>query len=101
MAPRCERGRHRGADALARATPHPVAGRRAALGGGGRQGAFCVLSALAELPKRPALSATIHDPERIVWRPVSALWRALDNSAWVPSLFSKILAVLFDPHTLW
>ncbi|MGH6647874.1 glycosyltransferase [Aquabacterium sp.] len=69
--------------------------------GGGRHGEFFVLSALAALPNRPALSATIHDPERIVWRPVSALWRALDEAPWVPGLVSKVLAVLIDPHTLW
>lgn len=69
--------------------------------GGGRHGEFFVLSALAALPNRPALSATIHDPERIVWRPVSALWRALDKATWVPGLVSKVMAVLVDPHTLW
>lgn len=69
--------------------------------GGGRHGEFFVLSALAALSDRPALSATIHDPERIVWRPVSALWRALDGAAWVPAVVSKVLAVLVDPHTLW
>ncbi len=69
--------------------------------GSDRHGEFFVLSALALLPNRPALSATVHDPERIVWRPVSALWRALDNAAWLPSLVSKALAKLVDPHTLW
>ncbi|RZL02023.1 MAG: glycosyltransferase [Rubrivivax sp.] len=69
--------------------------------GGGRHGEFFVLSALAALPNRPALSATIHDPERIVWRPVSALWRALDGATWVPGVVSKVMAVLIDPHTLW
>lgn len=69
--------------------------------GGGRHGEFFVLNALSQLSDRPALSATIHDPERIVWRPVSGWWRALDDAAWVPAVVSKILAVLIDPHTLW
>ena len=69
--------------------------------GGGRDGEFFVMSALAELADRPALSATVHDPERIVWRPVSALWRALDRQRWLPSWVAKVAAVLVDPHTLW
>lgn len=67
--------------------------------GGGRHSEFFVLSALATLPNRPRLSATIHDPERIVWRPVSALWRALDRH--LPGPISKVAAILSDPHTLW
>jgi glycosyltransferase involved in cell wall biosynthesis len=69
--------------------------------GGGRHSEFFVLSALATLPNRPRLSATIHDPERIVWRPVSKLWRALDGSSLVPGPVSKAAAILTDPHTLW
>ena len=69
--------------------------------GGGRDGEFYVMQALAELSPRPALSATVHDPERIVWRPVSAIWRALDRSRILPPVVSKVAAVLVDPHTLW
>lgn len=69
--------------------------------GGGRHSEFFVLSALAELPQHPALSATVHDPERLVWRPVSPLWRTMDESSVVPALVSKLAAVFFDPHTLW
>lgn len=69
--------------------------------GGGRHSEFFVLSALAEMPQHPALSATVHDPERLVWRPVSALWRAMDASSLVPALVSKVAAVLCDPHTMW
>lgn len=69
--------------------------------GGGRDGEFFVMSALAELADRPALSVTVHDPERIVWRPVSALWRALDRQRWLPAWLAKVAAVLVDPHTLW
>lgn len=69
--------------------------------GGGRHSEFFVLSALAALPRRPLLSATVHDPERIVWRPVSGLWRRLDASPLLPSVLSKAAALLSDPHTLW
>lgn len=69
--------------------------------GGGRQGEFFLMSALAELPQGPALSATVHDPERIVWRPVSAIWRAIDRLPLLPAWVSKVAAVLCDPHTLW
>lgn len=68
--------------------------------GGGRHGEFFVLSALAELPSHPALSATVHDPERLVWRPVSTWWRTLDAMPAMPRFLSKLLAVLVDPHTL-
>jgi glycosyltransferase involved in cell wall biosynthesis len=69
--------------------------------GGGRHSEFFVLSALAMLPKRPLLSATVHDPERLVWRPVSRIWRGLDDTAIVPKSVSKAAAILIDPHTLW
>jgi glycosyltransferase involved in cell wall biosynthesis len=70
--------------------------------GGGRDGEFYVMQALAEMnTPRLVLSATVHDPERIVWRPVSAAWRALDRLRILPSVVSKIAAVLIDPHTLW
>ena len=68
--------------------------------GGGRHGEFFVLAALSELRDRPALSATAHDPERLVWRPVARWWRALDASRVLPGWFSKLTAVLVDPHTL-
>lgn len=67
--------------------------------GGGRHGEFFVLNALAELPERPRLSATVHDPERIVWRPVSRSWRFLDRH--LPGALSKVAAIASDPHTLW
>lgn len=69
--------------------------------GGGRHTEFFVLAALAAMPVRPRLSATVHDPERLVWRPVSATWRRVDGVRWLPGLVSKALAVLVDPHTLW
>lgn len=70
--------------------------------GGGRQREFLALSALAELKdgRRPRLSATVHDPERLVWRPVHPLWHALDGVARMPGAMKKGLALLADPHTL-
>lgn len=69
--------------------------------GGGRHSEFFALCALAGLPGRPALSVTVHDPERLVWRPVSRLYRALERSGVLPRLLLQMLAVLCDPHTLW
>lgn len=69
--------------------------------GGGRHSEFFALCALARLPQRPALSVTVHDPERLVWRPVSRLYRALEHSHLLPRLMMQVLAVLFDPHTMW
>lgn len=69
--------------------------------GGGRHSEFFALCALAELPQRPALSATIHDPERMVWRPVNRLWQIVEKIRPVPRPLRQVLAVLCDPHTLW
>lgn len=69
--------------------------------GGGRLREFLALSALASMSgRRPRLSATVHDPERLVWRPVHPLWHALDGMARVPGAMKKGLALLADPHTL-
>ncbi len=69
--------------------------------GDGRHSEFFALCALAALPQRPALSATIHDPERLVWRPVNRLWRAVEKMHFVPRPLRQVLALLCDPHTLW
>lgn len=69
--------------------------------GGGRHSEFFALCALARLPQRPALSVTVHDPERLVWRPVSRLYRALERSRLLPRFLMQVLAVLCDPHTMW
>lgn len=68
--------------------------------GCGRHGEFFVLAALSELRERPALSATAHDPERLVWRPLTGWWRSLRASSLAPDWLSKLAAVLSDPHTL-
>jgi len=69
--------------------------------GGGRLGEFFTLCALARLPNRPALSATIHDPERIVWKPVNGVARAVDAARWLPRPAKQAVALLSDPFTLW
>ena len=77
--------------------------------GGGRLSEFFAMNALRAwsaspgspaAPHRPRLSATVHDPERLVWRPVSRLWQALD-ARHPPAVVSKAAAVLVDAHTLW
>lgn len=68
--------------------------------GGGHLSEFLALSALTALPHRPALSATVHDPERLVWRPVHPRWQAIDASPRWPRLLKQGLAVLMDRHTL-
>lgn len=68
--------------------------------GGGRFSEFLVMTALTELPLRPRLSATVHDPERIIWRPVSQFWSWLEGVSGVPRLIRQVLAVVVDPFTL-
>ncbi|MEY4767182.1 MAG: hypothetical protein RI907_3855 [Pseudomonadota bacterium] len=68
--------------------------------GGGRLGEFYTLCALAQLPSRPALSATVHDPERLVWKPVSGPARWAESTHWVPRPVTQVLSVLADPFTL-
>jgi glycosyltransferase involved in cell wall biosynthesis len=68
--------------------------------GGGRLSEFLALSALASMPQRPALSATVHDPERLVWRPVHPWWQTIEQSKYLPRVARQALAVLMDPHTL-
>lgn len=67
--------------------------------GGGRHSEFLTLCALAELPNRPALSATIHDPERLIWKPVNRVW-AMVNGMSVPRPAKQAVALLSDPVTL-
>ncbi len=69
--------------------------------GGGRHSEFLALQALARLPNGPALSATIHDPERMVWRPVNRLWSWLESVPGIPRPLRQVVAVLCDPYTLW
>ncbi len=67
--------------------------------GGGRLGEFHALDALrARFPALP-LTATAHDPERLVWRSSSLPW-PLSAAARLPGPFPKLAALLADPLTL-
>lgn len=68
--------------------------------GGGRHSEFLTLCALASLPNRPALSVTVHDPERLIWKPVNGLWRAVNASSLLPRVAKQAVALLSDPVTL-
>lgn len=67
--------------------------------GGGRHSEFLTLCALASLPNRPALSATVHDPERLIWKPVNAVWSMVDALP-LPRPLKQAVALLSDPVTL-
>jgi glycosyltransferase involved in cell wall biosynthesis len=68
--------------------------------GGGRHSEFLTLCALAELPNRPALSATVHDPERLIWKPVNRVWAMVNGMSNVPRSAKQAVALLSDPATL-
>ena len=68
--------------------------------GGGRHSEFLALCALAELPARPALSATVHDPERLIWAPVNRVWAMVNGLSAVPRPAKQAVALLSDPVTL-
>lgn len=68
--------------------------------GGGRHSEFLALCALAELPDRPTLSATIHDPERLIWKPVNRVWAMVNRIKGLPRPFKQAVALLSDPVTL-
>jgi glycosyltransferase involved in cell wall biosynthesis len=67
---------------------------------GGRHSEFLILCALAALPNRPALSATVHDPDRLIWKPVSRLWAFVNGLASLPPPAKHAVALLSDPSTL-
>ncbi|WP_293766134.1 glycosyltransferase [uncultured Aquitalea sp.] len=64
--------------------------------GGGRCGEFLALEWLARHRPGLALTATVHDPERLIWRPPSlpAWWRKL------PPTLAKLGVLALDPFTL-
>jgi glycosyltransferase involved in cell wall biosynthesis len=68
--------------------------------GAGRLSEFYALAALAALPSRPALSATVHAPDRLVWRPVQGLALWAQKQAWVPRPVAEALVSLASPLTL-
>jgi glycosyltransferase involved in cell wall biosynthesis len=67
--------------------------------GPGRRSEFLILLAMAGLPSRPALSATVHEPDRLIWEPVNALWGAVKGSA-LPAPVKSAMALLSDPAAL-
>jgi hypothetical protein len=69
-------------------------------GGGGRHAEFLTLCALAAVTDRLALSVTVHDPERLVWKPVNVLWRLVNGTAVLPLVVKQAVALLSDPATL-
>jgi glycosyltransferase involved in cell wall biosynthesis len=68
--------------------------------GGGRHSEFLTLCALASLPNRPALSATVHDPERLIWKPVNRVWSMVNGMSGLPRPAKQAVALLSDPATL-
>lgn len=68
--------------------------------GGGRLSEFLTLCALASLPNRPALSATVHDPERLIWKPVNRVWSLVNGMSALPRPAKQAVALLSDPATL-
>lgn len=70
----------------------------AELGGGGLR-EFHALAALRRHAPRLPLSATVHDPERLVWRRERLPW-PLSLAAHLPSPLPQAATVLADPLTL-
>jgi glycosyltransferase involved in cell wall biosynthesis len=68
--------------------------------GVGRLSEFYTLAALAALPNRPALSATVHAPDRLVWRPTQGLARWAQLQPWMPLAVTKVITRLSSPLTL-
>ncbi|WP_223145891.1 hypothetical protein [Iodobacter fluviatilis] len=65
--------------------------------GGGRSGEFMALEWLSEHYPSLPLSATVHDPERLIWRPAG--WPLLLNRL-LPRWVYQLLILLCDPFTL-
>ncbi|MDW5419019.1 glycosyltransferase [Iodobacter sp. CM08] len=65
--------------------------------GGGRSGEFMALEWLSEHYPDLPLSATVHDPERLIWRPAG--WPLL-LSRLLPRRVYQLLVLLCDPFTL-
>lgn len=66
--------------------------------GHGRRSEFLALCALARLKNRPALSATVHDPDRLIWGPIHRAWPAIERS---PGPLKDLLTALSEPHSWW
>jgi len=68
--------------------------------GGGRLAEFHALRALRQKFPRLPLTATIHDPERLVWRRARLPW-PLSIASRLPSPLPQIATVLADPLCLY
>lgn len=66
--------------------------------GGGRFIEFSAMQWLSNLSVRPKLTATVHDPERLVWR-LAQLPKLLSWCT-ATTITAKLAAVLVDPWTL-
>lgn len=67
--------------------------------GGGRLGEFSALRRLRQRYPRLPLTATVHDPERLVWRRAKLPW-PLSLAERLPRPLPQIAALLADPLTL-
>lgn len=68
--------------------------------GGGRTGEFQALRLLQRQQPRLPLTATVHDPERLVWRRAQLPW-PLRLAERLPAPLPQAAAVLTDPLTLY
>lgn len=68
--------------------------------GGGRLAEFHALRALRQRFPNLPLTATVHDPERLVWRRATLPWPLSLASRW-PSPLPQIATVLADPLCLY
>lgn len=69
--------------------------------GPGRSSEFWVLCALAGLAQRPALSVTVHEPDRFIWQPLQRPWRTLFCARALPRPLRQLAAWLGAPQTRW
>jgi glycosyltransferase involved in cell wall biosynthesis len=67
--------------------------------GGGRLGEFHALRRLQDLHPELPLTATVHDPERLVWKDTAPPW-PLSLLASLPRPFPHLATLLADPLTL-
>lgn len=67
--------------------------------GGGRIKEFKVLEWLAKNRSDLPITATVHDPERLVWKPVELPW-ILAGARHIPRVLYQALVLMIDPWTL-
>lgn len=66
--------------------------------GRGRRSEFLILCALAQLKQRPALSATVHEPDRLIWGALHRAWPFIER---MPGPVRATLTALCEPHSWW